>query len=113
MLLNESSRSHRVVEEQKVGLIQMMSNFVKQEAIIAKQHRQSATLTASVQKVSEELGIEQICAASGSNRPETLPDRIAHQQRTVNLVRSNIGTNLPQVQRRDCALKTANWENAL
>jgi|SRR5437868_5664871 len=80
MLLNESSRSHRVVEEQKVGLIQMMSNFVKQEAIIAKQHRQSATLTASVQKVSEELGIEQICAASGSNRPVTLPDRIAHQQ---------------------------------
>jgi uncharacterized coiled-coil protein SlyX len=55
MLLNEFLKEHRQVQEQKVGLAEMKSTIAKQEAIIACQQRQIEVLTATVQKVTEQV----------------------------------------------------------
>ncbi len=57
MLLNEFLKEHRQVEEQKAGLAEMKSVVSKQEELIAKQQRQIEALTASVQKVSDQIAL--------------------------------------------------------
>jgi uncharacterized coiled-coil protein SlyX len=55
MLLNEFLKEHWKVEEQKAGLAEMKSVVSKQEELIAKQQKQIEALTATVQKVSDRL----------------------------------------------------------
>jgi hypothetical protein len=55
MLLNEFLKEHRKVEEQKAGLAEMKSVVSKQDELIAKQQKQIEALTATVQKVSDRL----------------------------------------------------------
>jgi uncharacterized coiled-coil protein SlyX len=57
MLLNEFLKEHRQVEEQKAGLAEMKSVVSKQEELIAKQQKQIEALTATVQKVSDQLAL--------------------------------------------------------
>ena len=57
MLLNEFLKEHRQVEEQKVGLAKMKSVVSKQEELIAKQQKQIEALTATVQKVSDQVAL--------------------------------------------------------
>jgi uncharacterized coiled-coil protein SlyX len=55
MLLNEFLKEHRQVEEQKAGLAEMKSVISKQEELIANQQKQIEALTATVQKVNDQL----------------------------------------------------------
>jgi uncharacterized coiled-coil protein SlyX len=57
MLLNEFLKEHRQVEEQKAGLAEMKSVVSKQEELIAKQQKQIEALTATVQKVSDQIAL--------------------------------------------------------
>jgi len=65
MLLNEFLKEHRNVQEQQVTIGEVKSNAAKQdaiiasqEAIIAQQQKQIDALTATVQKVSDQIGID-------------------------------------------------------
>jgi uncharacterized coiled-coil protein SlyX len=55
MLLNEFLKEHRKNEEQQATIAQLKSTDAKQEAIIAQQQKQIENLTASLQKVSDQL----------------------------------------------------------
>jgi uncharacterized coiled-coil protein SlyX len=55
MLLNEFLKEHRQAQEQKANLAEMKSTVAKQEALIAQQQTQIEALTATVQKVSDQL----------------------------------------------------------
>jgi hypothetical protein len=57
MLLNEFLKEHRKVEEQKAGLAEVKSTVSKQEAIIAQQQKEIEALTATVQKVSDQIAL--------------------------------------------------------
>ena len=57
MLLNEFLKEHRQVEEQKAGLAVMKSVLSKQEEVIVKQQKQIEALTATVQKVSDQVAL--------------------------------------------------------
>jgi trimeric autotransporter adhesin len=57
MLLNEFLKEHRKVEEQKAGLAEMKSVVSKQEELITKQQKQIEALTATVQKVSDQVAL--------------------------------------------------------
>jgi hypothetical protein len=67
MLLNEFLKEHRQVEEQKAGLIAIRSTVAKQEAIIAQQQKQIEALTATVQKVSDQLELNRRAPGLVSN----------------------------------------------
>jgi uncharacterized coiled-coil protein SlyX len=62
MLLNEFLKEHRrmeerdrKVQEQEASVSQLKSTVAKQEAIIAQQQKQIETLTAGLQKVSNQV----------------------------------------------------------
>jgi polyhydroxyalkanoate synthesis regulator phasin len=57
MLLNEFLKEHRQVEEQKAGLAEMKSVVSKQEELIAEQQKQIAALSASVQKLRDQVAL--------------------------------------------------------
>jgi uncharacterized coiled-coil protein SlyX len=57
MLLNEFLKEHRQVEEQKAGLAEMKSVISKQEELIANQQKQIEALTATVQKVNDQIAL--------------------------------------------------------
>jgi uncharacterized coiled-coil protein SlyX len=68
MLLNEFLKEHRKVEEQKAGLAEMKSVVSKQEERIAKQQKQIETLTATVQKVSDQIALSKPVPKLVTNR---------------------------------------------
>jgi uncharacterized coiled-coil protein SlyX len=55
MLLNEFLKEHRKVEEQKATITRLESKVAKQELIATQQQKQIEALTATVQKVSDQL----------------------------------------------------------
>jgi hypothetical protein len=64
MLLNEFLKEHRRVEEQQATIAEQKSSAnaqratsTKQDAIIAQQQKQIEALTATVQKVSEQIAL--------------------------------------------------------
>jgi hypothetical protein len=64
MLLNEFLKEHRRVEEQQATIAELKSSAnaqratsTKQDAIIAQQQKQIEALTATVQKVSEQIAL--------------------------------------------------------
>jgi len=57
MLLNEFLKEYRQFEEQKAGFAEMKSVVSKQEELTAKQQKQIETLTAIVQKVSDQVAL--------------------------------------------------------
>jgi hypothetical protein len=57
MLLNEFLKEHRQFEEQKAGFAEMKSVVSKQEELTAKHQKQIETLTAIVQKVSDQVAL--------------------------------------------------------
>jgi hypothetical protein len=57
MLLNEFLKEHRKVEEQERKAQQQDARLAKQEATIAQQQKQIEALTATVQKVSEQIAL--------------------------------------------------------
>lgn len=57
MLLNEFLKEHRKVEEQQATITRLESRLAKQELTGAQQHKQIEALTATVQKVSDEVAL--------------------------------------------------------
>jgi uncharacterized coiled-coil protein SlyX len=55
MLLNEFLKEHRKLEEQEATITEMMSAIAKQQATNSQQEKQIEALTATVQKVSEQV----------------------------------------------------------
>jgi trimeric autotransporter adhesin len=55
MLLNEFLKEHRKVQEQEATIAELKSTTAKQEATAAQQQKEIATLTAGLQKVSDQL----------------------------------------------------------
>jgi uncharacterized coiled-coil protein SlyX len=55
MLLNEFLKEHRKVEEQQATIVELKAADTKHETIIAKQQKQIETLTANLQKVSDQV----------------------------------------------------------
>jgi uncharacterized coiled-coil protein SlyX len=55
MLLNEFLKEHRRVEEQQATIAELKSSSAKQAATVAQQQKQIEALTATVQKVSDQV----------------------------------------------------------
>jgi hypothetical protein len=55
MLLNEFLKEHSKVEKQEAAIAQLKTTSAQQEAVIAQQQKQIEALTATVQKVSDQL----------------------------------------------------------
>jgi hypothetical protein len=67
MLLNEFLKEHRKVEEQERKAQQQDARLVKQETTIARQQQQIEALTATVQKVSERIELNETTRQLASN----------------------------------------------
>ena len=57
MLLNEFLKEHRKVEEQQATITRLKSKVAKQELTAAQQQKQIEALTASIQKVSDQVAL--------------------------------------------------------
>jgi uncharacterized coiled-coil protein SlyX len=57
MLLNEFLKEHRKVEEQQATITELKSSSAKQAATVAQQQKQIEALTATVQKVSDQIAL--------------------------------------------------------
>jgi uncharacterized coiled-coil protein SlyX len=57
MLLNEFLKEHRKVEEQGATIAELKSSSAKQAATFAQQQKQIEALTATVQKVSDQVAL--------------------------------------------------------
>jgi len=57
MLLNEFLKEHRKVEGQQATITRLESKLAKQELTAAQQQKQIETLTATVQKVSDQVAL--------------------------------------------------------
>jgi hypothetical protein len=68
MLLNEFLKVHRKVEEQQATIAELKSSSAKQAATVAQQQQQIEALAATVQKASNQLGLnkaaEQVVASN-------------------------------------------------
>jgi hypothetical protein len=57
MLLNEFLKQHRKVEEQQATIAELKSNSAKQATTVAQQQKQIEALTATVQKVTDQIAL--------------------------------------------------------
>ena len=57
MLLNEFLKEHRKVEEQQATITRLESKVAKQELTATQQQKQIEALTATVQKVSDQIAL--------------------------------------------------------
>ena len=57
MLLNEFLKEHRNVEEQQATITRLESKVAKQELTATRQQKQIEALTATVQKVSDQVAL--------------------------------------------------------
>ena len=57
MSLNEFLKEHRKVKEQEATIAKMTSAVAKQETTTAQQQKQIEALTATVQKVSDQIAL--------------------------------------------------------
>ena len=58
MLLNEFLKEHRKVEEQQMKLAEQQSTIAELKSMVAQQQKQVEALTATVQKVSDQVALE-------------------------------------------------------
>jgi uncharacterized coiled-coil protein SlyX len=67
MLLNEFLKEHRKVEDQQATIKRLESKVAKQELTAAQQQKQIETLTAIVQKVSDQVALTKPAAQLVAN----------------------------------------------
>jgi hypothetical protein len=68
MLLNEFLKEHHKVQEQEATITQLKQKF---QSKLAEQQKQIKALTAGLEKVNNQLELEQTCAADGPRQSVT------------------------------------------
>jgi uncharacterized coiled-coil protein SlyX len=68
MLLNEFLKERRKIEQQQSTITELNSAIAEQKAANAQQQKQIAALTATVQKVSDQIALSKHCT-TGSRQP--------------------------------------------
>lgn len=64
MLLNEFLKEHRKVEKQQATIAEIRATMAKQEATVAQQQKEIEALTAGLQKVSEQVALQNSSATT-------------------------------------------------